>query len=306
MFFQPSAPDPWATGGYRIADTLIWIQIVIAAVFAFFLLVEYLNTHKTHHLVWAFALIATWIVFHQVTLLGTYTLFRQSVIAGLSVFIPGAIAAGLLYVLMEDTRILGKIKVATLFSFLILVMTVGITMLSLENIQGFFFIDPWFPLVLTMATNLASAIVIIGLPIYTTVKTKETTESAYLISVGGVLMSMAGIILGTVYFGVATAEFAALGMLSWIFVSATVFIAFGMLYEKKWNFNIPGIEFEEARRREIKIPSGKPQIGALLGLVGSILIVVGSIVVYPILFTEIHVPDGNTILVALTLLGLPV
>ena len=98
LFLRPPAgpANPWSTGNYRQADILTWVTIVLCLVWAFFLLAEYLNTHKIHHLVWAMSFIATWIVFHQVTLLGSYSVVDDSVGAALSMFIPGGIAAGLI------------------------------------------------------------------------------------------------------------------------------------------------------------------------------------------------------------------
>jgi hypothetical protein len=255
MITQPPSgpPNPFDLGNYEVASTLIWIQIIIAAIFAFFMLVEYINTRKTYHLLWAASFITIWIVFHQVasSTIGSFELLDDSVIAGLSAFIPGAIAAGLIYSVYEGKKLKDRVSYGQLYLVLTLIMSVAIGILSSVYIRTAILDSytediTYIPRILTMIFNIVNAIVIIGLPIYTTMKTKETTRSAYLIAVGGILMSIQGI-----FFALTLAEISAegsfifMGLTPYLLLFSTAFYAFGMLYEKKWRFNIPGVEFED-------------------------------------------------------------
>lgn len=293
LFLYPPSPQS------RIADILFWTQIVFVAVFAFFLLVEYLNSHQITHLLWAMAFIATWITYHLVALTSNFSVLHSSIIAGFGVFIPGAIASGLLFnIFGREKKILGIFSIGSLWLLLVIILAVFIGLLSLSGMFGPYFVSlrvvllpdapdwAWFPKLFVMGLNTANAIVIIGLPIYTTVKTKETSSSAYLISIGGVLMSISGILLAETYAGIADNVIAA-PLIVYTTVPAFVFYVFGMLYENKWKFNIPGIEFEEAARVDISLPGGKKLYGALLGLLGSIVLFAGSMLVFPIVALDL-------------------
>ena len=119
--------SPWDLSSYRSADILLWVAAGIAVTFAFFLLVEYFNTKKINHVLWAFALVLTYIVFHIIANSGTYHDLLTSVAAGLSSLIPGLIAAGLLYSVFEDKKFLGRIKYGQIYILFILTMSLLIT-----------------------------------------------------------------------------------------------------------------------------------------------------------------------------------
>lgn len=245
MLFQYPSDQP-ASG---VADILIWIMIVVVAVSAFFLLVEYINTHQTHHLLWASAFIGIWIVFHQVTLLGTYGVAMDSVGAGISVFSSGAIATGLLFAIFgKEKKLLGRISIGMLYLIIVLIISVLVALLGLSIIRSTWFPDglPYWPVVvIEIIMYTANAVIIVGLPIYTTLKTKETEKSAYLMSAGGLLMSIAGIFWALMYTIGGDLAVILVTLLVYPIVFGMMFYVFGMLYEAKWRFNIPGIEFED-------------------------------------------------------------
>ena len=245
MLFQYPSGQP----GSGVADILIWIMIVVAAVAAFFLLVEYINTHQTHHLLWAGAFIGIWIVFHQVTLLGTFGVAMDSLGAGISVFSSGAIATGLLYAVFgKEKKLLGRIPIGMAWLIVTLIMSVVVGLFGLSIIRSTWFSDglPYWPVaVIEMIVYTANAVIIVGLPIYTTLKTKETEKSAYIISAGGLLWTIAGIFWSLMYTIGDDLAVILVTILVYPIVFGTFCYVFGMLYEKKWRFDIPGIEFED-------------------------------------------------------------
>ena len=104
--------------------------------------------------------------------------------------------------------------------------------------------DAVVPYIVMLISYVVSTCVIIGIPLYTTLKTKETTKAAHFITFGGLLAFAGGICMSVVSFDIGDA-FIAMGLYSYFFTFSMLFFAFGMLYEKKWAFNIPGIDFED-------------------------------------------------------------
>lgn len=254
----PSSPHSY------VADALLWVVLIVAVVFAFFLLVEYLNSHNNYHLLWAMSFIATFILYHLVANNSTFGVLNDSLTAGFSIFIPGAIAAGLLYAMYgKEKKLFGKFSYGGVYSVAVVIMFVVVSILALPNVMqaahegaGDY---SYYPLTLVMIFNLVNALVIIGLPIYTT-KKGETTNKAYMMAAGGILYTIGGIFLALIFaqapdlfsepYNTANYMFRLMiAMLQntvvYFLAGGTLLYAFGMLYGEKWRFNIPGIDFGE-------------------------------------------------------------
>ena len=234
-----------------IANLVLWIQIVLVAVTAFFLLVEYINTHQIHHLLWGTAFILVWIIYHRVTLQGTYGVGDDSVTIGFSVFIPGAIAAGLIYsVFGREKKILGRISIGFLYMVIVLFMSALVGLLSISQIRNYWFdpsLEMWVVYLLAYIFNFVNIGIIVAFPIFTTVFKKETNITAYFMTAGGVLMGLAeiGLLLIKTESPYTPNTIIILPLVVYITVFTYILYILGMLYEKKWRFDIPGIEFED-------------------------------------------------------------
>ncbi|MHA2006741.1 MAG: hypothetical protein ACXABO_04340 [Promethearchaeota archaeon] len=245
----PAGPaNPFSLSEYRSHDVLIWITIIIGAIWAFFMLVEYINTRKVYHLFWALAFIAAYIVFHQIALIGSYGDLLTSVSAGLSSIIPGFIAVGLIHALYPDKKI-WKLSYGQLYMIFVLIMAVFITLYKLENIQltllnMTIWTRLWIPSLLVIISHVPSSMIIFLVPLYTTLKTKETGRPALLVSAGGLLLGLTGFLLSLTLMEVAD-PFITMGLFPYFLIFAVGCFAFGMLYEKTWRFEIPGVEFED-------------------------------------------------------------
>ncbi|MBA7579785.1 hypothetical protein ES708_21661 [subsurface metagenome] len=79
--------NPWDTSNYRHADILIWITVILCAIWAILVLVEYINTHKIYHLIWSSVFFIATIVFHQITFLGTFRFVITPIGAVLSMLV---------------------------------------------------------------------------------------------------------------------------------------------------------------------------------------------------------------------------
>lgn len=250
ILFQPPAgpPNPYSLGEYRSHETLLWITVIIAAVWAFFMLVEYLKTRKFHHLFWAFSFMGVYIVFHQIALIGTYGDLFANISSALYAILPGGIAVGLLYALYPDKKIL-KLSYGQLYLIFVLIMASLIGIYRLPNIQMYplgldALTRKWVPPLIETIAHLPSILIIIIVPIYTTLKTKETGKPALLMSTGGILLGISGLLLMLMRMEILD-PFITLGLFPYWLLFGVAFFAFGMLYEKSWRFEIPGVEFED-------------------------------------------------------------
>jgi len=335
MIFQPSGglPDPWGLSSYRSHDILIWVMIIFAAVMAFFLLAQYLNTRKPYHLMWGSALILTFIAFHQVANTGSYVWLLTSLGTGFMILIPGLIAAGLLLATFESKPLVGQI-----YLLCIIIVAIGTIIVGLENFHYSVFtgatkaFDPWYPyaqsgnlipwtyltdnwfrMSLTAGTALVSLGVMLVIPLYTSLKSRETSRKALLMVIAPVLL-IAWIIV--FIFGMTFVDelvhvinwinwdvyaitnivfWWTFGLFPYFFMFSLVFLVLGIHYEPKWKFSIPGVEVEEeARIEKLTFEKSKPLITSVLGLAGGVLLVLGALLA-GVIFTSPEIAIGLTV-----------
>lgn len=235
MLQSPNPLDPWVTSNYRHADILLWITVIICAIWAILVLVEYTNTHKIYHLMWTSVFFVATIVFHQVTFLGSYRFVISPIGAALTMSIPGGIATGILYSVFEDKRSVVKFRYGTIYLVFIFVMIV-LTLWFGMNSEDFIING-------MMTLNIASTTLIIFVPIYSTIITKDTSNAAYFMTAYGLLAGIGGIFMSTAVTGVGDAFFG-IGFYSYILIISKLILVCGVLYEKKWRISIRGIDFK--------------------------------------------------------------
>lgn len=270
MIFQ------WGLSSYRSHDILIWVMIIFAAVMAFFLLMEYFNTRKSYHLLWGLSLIVTFIAFHQVANTGSYTWLTESVGTGMMILIPGLIATGLLLSTFESKQIIGQI-----FLLCIAIMTIGTTIIGLPNIASALNIETWFRITLTAITSLISLGIMLGIPLYTTIISKETSIKAFFTIAAAALLIIwvVALLLGmTIFDTLVQFLYVVFGLFPYFFILSMAFFVLGMLYETKWKFTIPGVNVEsDTRQEKLTFQKSKPLISSALGMAGGVILVLGSI-----------------------------
>ena len=234
-------PDPWETSNYLQADILIWITVILCAVWAFFLYIEYYKTHKTFHLIWAIVFTAATILFHQITFIGSFSIFENPLWAGITLFIPGGFAAGLLYSAFESKKLVNKISYGMAYIIVVIIASIIISFLIVYSetlgIGNNYYI-------VMIITNTISSTIIIVVPLYTTLKTKETSRIAYFVMAYGFLAGAGGICMSIAVLGMGDAFFA-IGLYSYFLILSKTSIAFGLLFEKKWTFSVLSFKIKE-------------------------------------------------------------
>lgn len=219
---------------YAGAVVLLLITGIAAILFGLFMVLDFLKNKKIHHLLWALSFIVLFIAGIILVLTNDYSLLLSPVVAALAVLIPGGIAAGLLFVVFEEkTKLYGYI-------YLIFVLVMVILIGTAKAVDS-----PGAPATVMIA-HIPSGLLIILLPIYTTYKTKDTDWKALLMSIGGIVVSIAGLLLALFRIGPGDTALLTLilTLLPIILLLAAIFFAFGMLLPEKWSFTIPGIKKE--------------------------------------------------------------
>jgi len=251
LFQPPSGPaSPFDVGEQRYAETFIWITAVIGIIWAFLLIMSYIQTRKRHHLLWGASFAVMWIAFHQVIASGDYSIMLGPVMALMLGFIPGLLAAGLLMAVFDNKKIIGN-----LYALFVLIMGILIALFKFDPfywVEDAAALDPaaaLIPSIMVMVMHIPSALLIVVLPLITTIK-KQTRWPALLMTVGGILFGIVGLLLSLVVTEVVPItpidyRFVIMALFSVFLLLSGICFAFGTLIPAKWNFDIPGIEFEE-------------------------------------------------------------
>ena len=215
--------------GYPGAIILLWITGIAAILFALFMLLDFLKNKKIYHLLWALAFIVLFVAGVVLVFTNDYSLLLSPLVSALAALIPGGIAAGLYFIVFEEkTKLYGYI-----FLLFVIVMVILIGITKAVNSPG--------ASATVMVAHIPSSLSIILLPIYTTFKTKDTDWKALLVSIGGLIMSLAGLLLALFTVGAADIVLI-LTLLPIVLLLTAIFFAFGMLLPEKWGFTIPGIK----------------------------------------------------------------
>lgn len=202
---------------------------------------EYFKTRKIFHLIWAIAFTAATIIFHQITFVGSFAIVVEPLWAAVTLFIPGGFAAGLLYSVFDSKKLANKISYGTIYLIFIFVASTLTAILIIFS-KFLSFNDNFY--IVMMISNSASSAIIIGAPLYTTLKTKETSRIAYFMMAYGFLAGAGGICMSIAVTGMGD-PFFALGLYTYFLIISKTSIAFGILFEKKWTFSILSFKIKE-------------------------------------------------------------
>ena len=258
---------------------------------------------------WGFALIATFIAFHQVANTGSYTWLLESWGSGFMVMIPGLITAGILLSTFES-----KPKIAQLFLLAMAIVAILVTIMGLGTIEGLLHLESmafqnWvlIRLAITVVAVTISVGVMLVVPIYTTLISKETTSKAYLMVIAAVLLLIW--IIGYVISMTLVKEmvdihnasviqynilnplpaiqlepieniglFFVFGLFPYIFIFSMTFAVLGVMYEPKWKYSIPGVDVEdETRLEKITVQRNMPLISSALCIAGGVVLLIGAV-----------------------------
>jgi hypothetical protein len=222
---------PYDVSAYPGAVVLLLITGVAAILFAIFMLLDFIKNKKIYHLLWALSFLIVFIAGVLLVVTNDYSLLLSPLVAALAALIPGGIAAGLYFAVFGEKN--DKIGLCYLLFVIVMVVVIGITKVVASPAQS----------IVVMIAHIPSSLSIILIPLYTTFKTKDTDIKAILVSIGGLVISAAGVMLAFLTAGstIFTADLI-FTLLPIVLLLSAVFFALGMLLPEKWTFGIPGLK----------------------------------------------------------------
>ncbi len=215
-----------AVTGFPGAVIILLITGVVALIFTIFLVLDYLKNKKLPHLFIALAFFVVFAAGVLLVLFNDYELLMTPIISMLAVFVPGGLAAALFYESIFGEN--GK-KIGLGYAGFIVLMAVIIVITKA--------IGSPIASTMVMLAHIPSGLAIVVLPILVYMKDKEWT--AILVSVGGLLISVAGMLLAFYVSGILADPTIIFVLLPWILLVVSACFAFGFLYTSKWTFSVP-------------------------------------------------------------------
>ncbi|MHA1112780.1 MAG: hypothetical protein ACTSRE_16955 [Promethearchaeota archaeon] len=209
------------------AVVILLITGVVALLFTIFLVLDYVKNKKLPHLFIALAFFVVFAAGVLLVIFNDYELLLDPIVSMLAVFIPGGIAAALFYesVFGKNGKTIGLVYAGYIVIMAIVILITKLMELPIASIM-------------VMAAHIPSGLAIVILPILVYLKDKEWT--AILVSVGGALISVVGILLAFLVSGSELFSAALIfGLLPWILLVVAACFAFGFLYTSKWTFKFP-------------------------------------------------------------------
>jgi hypothetical protein len=218
------------------AVILLLITGVAAILFSVFMVLDFLTNKKIYHLLWAIAFFVLFAAGVILVIGRDYALLLTWPVSVLAVFIPGGIAGGLFYSSIFDEEKSKKIGLA----YLIFVGVGAMLILLSKTIVAWASFAPFA----VMLVHIPSGLAMVILPFL--VYKKNTGEwTPLLVSIGGAVMSLAGMLLAILIAGgVASLGGFVFGALPVLLLIVAVCFAFGFVLTKQWTFAFPFIKVE--------------------------------------------------------------
>ena len=211
--------------------TLLLLVGVVALVLAIFLGLAYLKDKGLHHLFWAISFLVLF-VSGVLIILNGFAVLTEPLVPVVAALIPACLAIGLLYVLFE-----GK-PWGLYYTIFALVMIVLLAVIRLDIITGI----GGFSSGVLMALHIPSGLIITFLPLYAAFVSKDLETSGALFGIGGLLMSVGGVLLAFVAIGSPVlSQGEIFDILPLLLVIVGLFLFFGIIIPKKWKIEIPFI-----------------------------------------------------------------
>ncbi len=242
---------PWDFSFYfgsgNPAKILLWLTAIIGLFFALFLLASYLNHRKPAHFYWGISFALLWINTHIAIAGGSYAFWLEPVPATFSALMVGLFAVGLWMNVKPEKEKIGKILLLYVVAMSLLIGVFKLPYVATLN-YGWSLLDPIAIPIAVMALHIPSAILIIWLPLQTR---DENGQSALMLPLAGILMSLVGLLLALATFEVFTGYtlvgylFIVFSLFPFVYLIAAIAFAWGTFVPKRWGFDIAGIELED-------------------------------------------------------------
>ncbi len=208
---------------------LLLLVGVVSLVLVIFLALAYLKDKGLHHLFWAVSFLVLF-VSGVLIILNGFDVLKEPLVPVVAALIPACLAIGLLYALYD-----GK-PWGTYYAIFALVMIVLLAVVRLDLVAG---LSEMSSMVL-MGLHIPSGLIISFLPLYAAFISKNVETSGALFGIGGLLMSVGGVLLAFVAIGSEIlSEAQIFEILPVLLVIVGLFLFFGIVIPEKWKIDIP-------------------------------------------------------------------
>ncbi|MHA1771807.1 MAG: hypothetical protein ACTSYL_07740 [Candidatus Thorarchaeota archaeon] len=205
---------------------LLLLTGVVALIMAVFLFLDYFKNKKLFHLWWAISMLVLFLsgILFVIT---DYAILADPLIPIVATIIPVGLAVGLLYAVMPD-KSYGLYY--TIYSvLLIIVQAAGRYITGLEAIA----------LPTLLAVHIPSGLIIVFLPVLTAIR-KETEFTSIFFSLGGVAISLGGMLLAFVKINSPLLPLTTiLAILPILLLLVGVLYFIGIFMPTKWKATLP-------------------------------------------------------------------
>ena len=191
VLFQPAGdPMVWEFGFYgglgNLFDIVFWLAAIISAIFALFLLADYLNNRKPTHFYWGISFALLYINTHVLIFSGDFASILDPVPSVLSALTIGFFAVGL----FKNIRPESKMGDYLFYYVIIMSLLIGFIKTPYFGIPAEIY--TYIVMGVVMALHVPSAVLIVWLPLKTR---SENGKSALILPLAAILMSLVGVLL---------------------------------------------------------------------------------------------------------------
>ncbi|MHA1637303.1 MAG: hypothetical protein ACTSUB_04745 [Candidatus Thorarchaeota archaeon] len=211
-----------------LSIALLLVTGVAALFLSIFLFLDYFKNKKMYHLMWAISMLVLFLT-GLLLILFDWAIIFEPIIPVIAAIIPAFLAVGVLYAVYED-KPYGMYWL--LFS---IIMIVVLAIFKFDVVPGL--AANTTPVV--MGLHAPSGLIIVLLPLLGAIK-KEYEMTAIFFALGGITISLGGMLLAFLMLGVPVLDLAGItAILPLVLLITAVFFLFGMILPTKWKVDIP-------------------------------------------------------------------
>ncbi len=193
---------------------------IVAIYVGLFLLKEYMSSKKPYHLFWSIAYVVLF-VSGVLIIIFDFEILKTELVPVIAALIPVGMAVGLLFAVYDDKPMYGWIFF--LYEIVMMVVTAWVRLGGAESTSG-----------LIMAMHIPSGALIMLLPLL------SGEKNGYLMSIGGLLISVGGALLAFVAVGSPIlTETQIFLVLPPLLLIVGAFFTLGIILPEKWRLEVP-------------------------------------------------------------------
>lgn len=212
-----------------IAIVLLLITGVVALLLALLLFKKFLELKRLYHLFWAISFLVLFISGVLIILLG-FEVLEEDLVPVVAALIPVCLAIGLYNVEWADKKYW---LYYTIYSVVLIVL------LTLARTDIFL---PDMKTMILLLTHIPAGLSIVIIPLYTAFVSKSTEWTSVFFSIGGLLISIGGVLLAFLKVESLTpilSQAEIFGILPLLLLIVSVFFVLGIGLPSKWKIDIP-------------------------------------------------------------------